>query len=97
MTYASPSAHASAIDRRRFMQLGAGATALGSGQLDYRIERLGDDEMGELARTFKRVLENGVRIDGASYRAKEAEERDARRKAERAAKAPAPRSRKAAR
>ncbi|HOX90703.1 MAG TPA: IS21-like element helper ATPase IstB [Rubrivivax sp.] len=38
-----------------------------------------------------------VRIDGASYRAKEAEERDARRKAERAAKAPAPRSRKAAR
>ncbi len=38
-----------------------------------------------------------VRIDGASYRAKEAEERDALRKAERAAKAPASRSRKAAR
>jgi DNA replication protein DnaC len=35
-----------------------------------------------------------VRIDGASYRAKEADERDALRKAERAAKAPAPRSRK---
>jgi hypothetical protein len=38
-----------------------------------------------------------VRIDGASYRAKEAEERDALRKAERAAKAPASRSRKATR
>jgi DNA replication protein DnaC len=35
-----------------------------------------------------------VRIDGASYRAKEADERDALRKAERAAKAPASRSRK---
>jgi len=38
-----------------------------------------------------------VRIDGASYRAKEADERDAQRKAERAARAPASRSRKAAR
>ncbi len=38
-----------------------------------------------------------VRIDGASYRAKEAEERDAQRLAERAAKAAAPRSRKAGR
>ena len=38
-----------------------------------------------------------VRIDGDSYRAKEAGERDAMRKAERAAKAPASRARKAAR
>ena len=38
-----------------------------------------------------------VRIDGASYRAKEADERQALRKAERAAKAPASRSRKAPR
>jgi len=38
-----------------------------------------------------------VRIDGASYRAKEADERDALRKAERAAKASATRPRKAAR
>ena len=38
-----------------------------------------------------------VRIDGASYRAKEADERDALRKADRAAKAPSSRSRKAAR
>ncbi len=38
-----------------------------------------------------------VRIDGASYRAKEADERDALRKAERAAKAPSSRPRKAAR
>jgi hypothetical protein len=37
-----------------------------------------------------------IRIDGASYRAKEADERDALRKAERAAKAPATRARKAA-
>jgi len=38
-----------------------------------------------------------VRIDGASYRAKEAEECDAQRLSERAAKAAAPRSRKAGR
>ena len=38
-----------------------------------------------------------VRIDGASYRAKEADEREALRKAERAVKGPAPRSRKAVR
>ena len=38
-----------------------------------------------------------VRIDGESYRAKEADERDVLRKAERAAKASASRSRKAAR
>ena len=38
-----------------------------------------------------------VRIDGASYRAKEADERNALRKAERATKATASRSRKAAR
>lgn len=38
-----------------------------------------------------------VRIDGASYRAKEADERDALRKAKWAAKAPASRSRKAVR
>ena len=36
-----------------------------------------------------------VRIDGASYRAKEADERDEQRKAERAAKVPASRPRKA--
>ena len=38
-----------------------------------------------------------VRIDGDSYRAKEAEEREAQRKAERAANAVTPRARKAAR
>jgi DNA replication protein DnaC len=38
-----------------------------------------------------------VRIDGASYRAKEADERNAQRKAERSAKATASRSRKTAR
>lgn len=38
-----------------------------------------------------------VRIDGDSYRAKEAGEREALRKVERAAKAPASRARKAAR
>jgi DNA replication protein DnaC len=38
-----------------------------------------------------------VRIDGESYRAKEAEEREAQRKAERTAKSAAPRPRKAAR
>ncbi|MEO7850622.1 MAG: IS21-like element helper ATPase IstB [Rubrivivax sp.] len=38
-----------------------------------------------------------VRIDGESYRAKEAQEREALRNAERAAKTPAPRSRKAVR
>lgn len=38
-----------------------------------------------------------VRIDGASYRAKEADERNALRKAERVANAPASRWRKAAR
>jgi len=38
-----------------------------------------------------------VRIDGESYRAKEAEEREMQRKAERTAKATAPRARKAAR
>ena len=38
-----------------------------------------------------------VRIDGASYRAKEADERNALRKAERSAKAPLSRSRKATR
>jgi DNA replication protein DnaC len=38
-----------------------------------------------------------VRIDGASYRAKEADERNAQRKAERATKASGSRSRKTAR
>ena len=38
-----------------------------------------------------------VRIDGDSYRAKEANERDALRKAERAPQAPASRARKVAR
>ena len=38
-----------------------------------------------------------VRIDGDSYRAKEAEEREAQRKVERAANAAAPRPRRAAR
>ena len=37
-----------------------------------------------------------VRIEGESYRAKEAEERDAQRRAERAAKAAAARSRRPA-
>ena len=38
-----------------------------------------------------------IRIDGASYRAKEADERDALRKAQRAAKSPGTRTRKAVR
>lgn len=35
-----------------------GANALGSGQLSYRIGDLGDDEMGELARTFNSMAEH---------------------------------------
>jgi len=35
-----------------------GATALGAGDLRYRIKALGDDEMGELARTFNSMAEH---------------------------------------
>ncbi len=35
-----------------------GATALGAGHLSYRIGALGDDEMGELARTFNSMAEH---------------------------------------
>lgn len=35
-----------------------GATTLGAGQLNYRIPALGDDEMGELARTFNGMAEH---------------------------------------
>jgi serine phosphatase RsbU (regulator of sigma subunit) len=38
--------------------LRVGATALGAGQLSYRIQSLGDDEMGELARTFNSMAEH---------------------------------------
>jgi serine phosphatase RsbU (regulator of sigma subunit) len=38
--------------------LRVGATALGAGDLRYRIEALGDDEMGELARTFNGMAEH---------------------------------------
>jgi serine phosphatase RsbU (regulator of sigma subunit) len=38
--------------------LRVGATALGAGDLRYRIKALGDDEMGELARTFNGMAEH---------------------------------------
>jgi serine phosphatase RsbU (regulator of sigma subunit) len=38
--------------------LRVGATALGAGDLRYRIKALGDDEMGELARTFNSMAEH---------------------------------------
>ncbi len=38
--------------------LRVGATTLGAGDLRYRIEALGDDEMGELARTFNGMAEH---------------------------------------
>jgi serine phosphatase RsbU (regulator of sigma subunit) len=44
---------------RRFLRplnaLREGAAALGSGHLDHRIAALGDDEMGDLARTFNQM------------------------------------------
>jgi serine phosphatase RsbU (regulator of sigma subunit) len=43
---------------RPLKALRSGATSLGAGQLDYRIERLGDDEMGELAHTFNQMAEH---------------------------------------
>ena len=47
---------------RQFLEpleaLREGATALGSGDLQYRIEALGNDEMGELARTFNSMAEH---------------------------------------
>ncbi len=47
---------------RRFLQplsaLREGAGALGSGHLDHRIAALGDDEMGDLARTFNQMAEH---------------------------------------
>jgi serine phosphatase RsbU (regulator of sigma subunit) len=43
---------------RPLSALRTGATALGAGQLDYRIESLGNDEMGELALTFNRMAEH---------------------------------------
>ena len=38
--------------------LRTGALALGAGQLSYRIEPLGDDEMGDLAQTFNGMAEH---------------------------------------
>jgi serine phosphatase RsbU (regulator of sigma subunit) len=38
--------------------LRTGALALGTGQLSYRIEPLGDDEMGDLAQTFNGMAEH---------------------------------------
>jgi serine phosphatase RsbU (regulator of sigma subunit) len=47
---------------RRFLgplkALRTGAMALGAGQLTYRIESLGDDEMGDLAQTFNQMAEH---------------------------------------
>ncbi|MBK9711971.1 MAG: SpoIIE family protein phosphatase [Kouleothrix sp.] len=43
---------------RPLAALRTGATALGAGQLDYRIESLGNDEMGELAHTFNQMAEH---------------------------------------
>jgi len=47
---------------RRFLQpliaLREGAAALGSGHLDHRIEPLGNDELGDLARTFNQMAEH---------------------------------------
>jgi serine phosphatase RsbU (regulator of sigma subunit) len=43
---------------RPLKALRTGALALGTGQLSYRIEPLGDDEMGDLAQTFNRMAEH---------------------------------------
>jgi serine phosphatase RsbU (regulator of sigma subunit) len=43
---------------RPLKALRSGAQALGAGQLSYRIEPLGDDEMGELAQTFNGMAEH---------------------------------------
>jgi serine phosphatase RsbU (regulator of sigma subunit) len=47
---------------RRFLEplaaLRGGAAALGSGHLDHRITALGDDELGDLARTFNGMAEH---------------------------------------
>ncbi len=43
---------------RPLKALRTGALALGTGQLSYRIEPLGDDEMGDLALTFNRMAEH---------------------------------------
>lgn len=43
---------------RPLAALRAGATALGAGDLSHRIDDLGDDEMGELARTFNGMAEH---------------------------------------
>jgi serine phosphatase RsbU (regulator of sigma subunit) len=47
---------------RRFLQplaaLREGAATLGGGHLEYRIESLGDDELGDLAQTFNQMAEH---------------------------------------
>src|SRR6185436_4554547 len=43
---------------RPLKALRSGALALGAGELSYRIEALGDDEMGDLAQTFNRMAEH---------------------------------------
>jgi HAMP domain-containing protein len=43
---------------RPLKALRTGALALGTGQLSYRIEPLGDDEMGDLAQTFNGMAEH---------------------------------------
>ncbi len=43
---------------RPLKALRTGALALGNGQLAYRIEPLGDDEMGDLAQTFNGMAEH---------------------------------------
>ena len=71
-------------------------------RLDSSIE-IGDQQPWKFELPFQGfmiafdVVAEVVRIDGASYRAKEADERNVLRKAERATKASASRSRKAAR
>jgi serine phosphatase RsbU (regulator of sigma subunit) len=43
---------------RPLKALAEGATALGAGHLEHRIEPLGNDEMGELAHTFNQMAEH---------------------------------------
>ena len=48
---------------RPIMALTEGAEAIGSGQLDFRIDVVGDDELGRLARSFNRMAENRQRSE----------------------------------
>lgn len=50
---------------RSIMALTDGAEAIGSGQLDFRIEVKGNDELARLARSFNRMAENRQRSEEA--------------------------------